>query len=362
MNRNYYFFIPVLFLIACTSKPKLPQELHLPAVYYGMIPCADCKEIDYELTLQENFIYEERRMYAGKSDSMYLEKGRWYIKNDSVIVIEQKMDESTQFLVDSNALIMLDKSGNRITGGTAEMYYLKLGSRKNLAQVKTDAEVDPYAAKRVAGIDFIATGNEPFWSLEINYESKMHFNVMDGSDIFLEIPPSIYEKNQIIYISEVEGKKFEAIVISETCTDNMSGEKKEFRVICNYDNTTYNGCGTYLNTKYALNGSWQLQMLLSNDLKIEPSKFPVIIFDVAQNKVMGNNGCNNYNGSVKITDTEIAIDKNLASTKMACEGTIENEYMQELSGGTFRYILNDNQLRLIAEDVVTMDFVRLSIQ
>lgn len=362
MNRNYYFFIPVLFLIACTSKPKLPQELHLPAVYYGMLPCADCMEIDYELTLQENFIYEERSMYAGKSDSIFLEKGRWHIKNDSVIVIELKMDESKQFLVDSNGLIMLDKNGNRITGGTAEMYYLKLGSRKNLAQVKTDAEVDPYAAKRVAGIDFIATGNEPFWSLEINYESKMQFKVMDGNDIFLEIPSATFEQNQTIYTLEVEGKKFEAIVIPETCTDNMSGEKKEFRIICNYDNKTYNGCGTYLTAKYALNGTWQLQQFMGKDLKIEQSKFPVIIFDVAQNKVMGNNGCNTYNGAATITDNEIAIDKHLATTKMACEGTIENEYMKKLSGGTFRYILDDSKLRLIYEDVVTMDFVRPAFQ
>lgn len=33
------------------------------------------------------------------------------------------------------------------------------------------------------GIDFIATGNEPFWSLEIDFEKTMHFKMVGGFEI-----------------------------------------------------------------------------------------------------------------------------------------------------------------------------------
>ncbi len=361
MRGILYVCFSALLLITCTTKPKLPQELYLPAIYYGMLPCADCVEIEYELTLQENFLYHERRMYAGKSDSIYLESGRWYIKNDSVIVIEQKHGESTEFLVDSAKLIMLNSNGNRIEGNTAEMYHLKLGSRKNLVNETPGVKADPYASKRVAGIDAIATGNAPSWNLEIDFENKMHFIVAGGADLFIEVPPAVQRENQMVYISESGGKKFEVALIAESCTD-MSGEVKEYRAICNYDGVIYEGCGVYLSPKYRLNGPWQLQKLLSSDLNIEQSKYPILIFDVAHNAVMGNNGCNTYNGPATITDSEIVIDSTLATTLMACEGTVEQAYMQQLNGGKFRYIFESGKLRLIRDDLVIMDLIRPGAQ
>ena len=33
------------------------------------------------------------------------------------------------------------------------------------------------------GFDFIATGNEPFWRLEIDFDKVMHFKMPDGFEI-----------------------------------------------------------------------------------------------------------------------------------------------------------------------------------
>lgn len=360
MNRIFFLSISAALIISCSSAPKIPKALQLPATYSGEIPCADCMNISYELILQENLLFKESRIYIGKSDSIFTETGRWHVKNDSVIVIEKKDEGDVQFLIDSAVLIMLDRDGNRIVGGTAEMYYLKLGSKKNLAQLSADTDVDPYVSKRVAGIDFIAGGNQPSWSLEMNFESKMHFKALDGADIFLEIPNAVPEGNTMIYAAEYAGKPFEAIVITEACSDNMSGKKKELRVICNYDGMSYSGCGTYLNEKYALNGAWQLHMLLGADLK-NVNK-PTLIFDVAKNNVSGNSSCNSFAGTVKITESEISISDKLQTTLMACPGNLEQQYMQAINGRTYKYMFANNTLRLIADDVVTMDFVRPAAQ
>ncbi len=50
-------------------------------------------------------------------------------------------------------------------------------------------------------------------------------------------------------------------------------------------------------------------------------KIPQIEFHIAEMKVMGNDGCNNFFGSIKNIDAENLILSQLAITKMACMGT-----------------------------------------
>jgi uncharacterized membrane protein len=50
-------------------------------------------------------------------------------------------------------------------------------------KINQDGEiVDPsfYQEKYLRGIDFFARGNEPNWTLEIDFENAMRFSTMDG--------------------------------------------------------------------------------------------------------------------------------------------------------------------------------------
>lgn len=94
---------------------------------------------------------------------------------------------------------MLDQYGDRIESEFETKYHL----RKDASTVKEITEIEEvketlplkehmesntqlYQEKFVNGIDFVARGNEPNWTLEIDFEKSMSFATMD--DIKLNTP------------------------------------------------------------------------------------------------------------------------------------------------------------------------------
>lgn len=363
MKNLIPIIMAALFLSACNQQQEVPAAIQLPATYAGIIPCADCMGIQYEIALKEDFTFAEQLVYMGKSDSVFLTTGNWKAVNDSVIQLEKENAGMQFFLAEAGALIMLDVNGKRIDGGTAEMYYLKIGNRKNLAQL-TAISTDPFSAKRAEGIDFIATGNEPFWNVEIDFEKMMQFKTMEGKSINTPIPVFNPKGNMIEYVAETETGKLILQISSEICTDNMSGDVFNYTVTCEVNGKKYSGCGRYLHAKAELNGAWQLHMLQGVDLEKEQlmKGKPIVNFDVAKSNVSGHTSCNSFNGPVAITENSITISDKLATTMMACPGDFEQRFLQMINNKTYRFTISNNKLMLIADDVVMMDFVRAPAQ
>ena len=99
------------------------------------------------------------------------------------------------------------------------------------------------------------------------------------------------------------------------------------------------------NTKNDLTGAWELDYILesgSSLAELFPSKKPQITFDLANKKVTGNGGCNNFNGTITIAENNIKFGP-LMSTKMACQGTAEDVFFK-----------NIDRVTLIADDIVVM--------
>ncbi|MFN3939299.1 MAG: copper resistance protein NlpE N-terminal domain-containing protein [Chitinophagales bacterium] len=362
--KNLLFLIMVFLLFAaCNQKKEVPAAIQLPATYAGIIPCADCMGIQYEIALKEDFTFEEQMVYMGKSDSVFATTGKWKVLNDSVVKLEKENAGMQYFLAEAGTLVMLDANGKRIEGGSAEMYYLRIGNRKNLAQL-TAMSTDPFAAKRAEGIDFIATGNEPFWNVEIDFEKMIRFNTMDGQTMQTPIPAFNPKGNAIEYAADTESGKLTLQITAETCTDNMSGDALNYAVTCVVNGKTFTGCGRYLHTKAELNGTWQLHMLQGIDLDKEQlmKGKPVVYLDIAQSRIGGHTGCNNFNGPVTITENTISISDKIATTMMACPGDFEQRYLQMINNKTYRFTISENKLMLFSDDVVVMDFVRAPAQ
>ena len=94
--------------------------------YEGILPCADCEGIETVIELKKNQTYHAHYKYLGHArDDEFSQDGSftWSILG-KVITLESK-DETSQFQVDENELILLNAEGDIITGELVDRYVLK---------------------------------------------------------------------------------------------------------------------------------------------------------------------------------------------------------------------------------------------
>ena len=85
--------------------------------------------------------------------------------------------------------------------------------------------------KASEGIDFIATGNEPFWSIEIDEEKFIRYTTPDGVE--LTTPPVKADNIDAVtklYKAETAMGKLELQVMNKICINDMSGDSSAFTV------------------------------------------------------------------------------------------------------------------------------------
>ncbi|WP_114764920.1 copper resistance protein NlpE [Vibrio rhodolitus] len=112
-----------------TEQPRLTHtarnSLDWEGPYFGTLPCADCSGIATTLTLNFDGTYSYDQTYLGKGEEgEYKSTGEfvWNSKGDTITL--SKEDDSQQFFVAENALMMLDVDGNKVEGEMADNYTL----------------------------------------------------------------------------------------------------------------------------------------------------------------------------------------------------------------------------------------------
>lgn len=213
---------------------------------------------------------------------------------------------------------------------------------------------DRFRDKYESGIDFIASGNEPFWSLEIDFDKSIHFKSLNGIDIM--IPAGKGEKAMDADVTRYAGETDSGSLIIQLgkweCVNDMSGEKMPYSVTVdvkkksanNY--VTYKGCGRNL-FDYRLNDIWVLdsinnKKITSKDFVKELPRFEFLLTDM---KCYGYTGCNNLNTSIKLMGNKITFGK-IITTKMACAGFDESLYLQYFDNKTLEYKIANLKLYL----------------
>src|SRR4051794_38035825 len=113
-------------------------------------------------------------------------------------------------------------------------------------------------------------------------------------------------------------------------------------VICLF----FSSCKTTTSTnskveeKQRLEGQWELNYTKDLQQKFEVSakpqkeyshRIPLIMFDLKQNIISGNNGCNSFSGKFIASGNTISMKGPMTATKMYCEGQGEAVFMQNLN-------------------------------
>lgn len=121
-------------------------------------------------------------------------------------------------------------------------------------------------------------------------------------------------------------------------------------------NTTKTGSKTT-----SLEGTWVLNYITGPRIAFDglyPEKKPTIIFDLAGNKIAGNNSCNQYFGALIVDGNKINFkDAKMGMTMMACQGNGDSVYMDTLDK-IESYTITDGgkTLNFLIGNVVMMRF------
>lgn len=339
-----------------TTSNETIQSLE-GTTYSGVIPCADCPGILYEISFDEAQKYSASSIYISDSNRPFIENGSWSVENDTLIVLkDDSADQARQFAFHDSSLVILDQEGSRITTGSLADHYVL--DRKEGSSADDSM---PWADLREQGIDFRAAGNEPSWGLTIDYDNIMNFHTLTGDSIQVTVPDMEQDtaSKARTFTAEMESGTLSVELYPTGCMDNMSGEVFTHGVVINYDGTTYRGCGNVINNRYTLHDFWRLHALNGTEIGKQDSlrKVPAIQFDLKNDRVAGNNGCNQFNGSqLMVTDDSLSFGQ-MISTKMACPGDMEARFMdalQQVNG----YAVGQGQLQLLSGQDTLMTFHR----
>jgi heat shock protein HslJ/uncharacterized membrane protein len=214
---------------------------------------------------------------------------------------------------------------------------------------------DKYRKQLEQGTDFIASGTEPFWSLEIDFDKTMHFKTVSGLDIKTPAATGVKAMDAKVtrYASDTENGSLIVQIMKRECVNNMSGERSAYSVTVDAKNNIdkelkkYEGCGQYL-YDYRINDIWVLESI--NNKKLTATDFikglPQLEINIAQQKVFGHTGCNNISGAIELQGKKIRFGY-LASTRMACPNPeFENKYLNSFSDHTIPYFIEPGKLHL----------------
>ena len=115
-----------------------------------------------------------------------------------------------------------------------------------------DSIPEHWKGKALAGIDFIATGNEPFWSFELDEESAMHFQTPDGLEMVAPaVLPEVTENGAKLYSAETETGSMLVQIENKLCINTISGDSSAYTVYVTIKQNEggekkFRGCGTSL--------------------------------------------------------------------------------------------------------------------
>ncbi len=254
------------------------------------------------------------------------------------------------------------------------LYFLSLacGREANTGGVRTD-ERSPQAPetpesmeesqtnrnlrKWNEGVEFYGAGNEPFWTLSLDYDSIFTFKTPEGPPY--NAPPVAADRAQDAAIMRfrtvTESGEMIATLREGQCVDDMSGQTYSHSVQVQVklgtasDYTTYTGCGRFV-VPPVLHDIWALQRLNGEavDASGLPQGVPTLEFHSGDLRVTGHSGCNNLTGSFAMMGPRSLEFSQLASTRRACPDTsVEDAFLAAISGKRLDFEISEGSMALL---------------
>ncbi len=302
--------INLLVVFALFGVALNAQVTVIPAgTFYGIIPCADCNGIETYIELNANKTGMIQEKYLGKEDKVSIASIRWQMKQNIVTLYENETQKGS-YQFSNSQLKKLDINGKPIKGSLASKYILL---KKSVATTNS-----AWMNKKQKGIDVIAMGNEPSWSLELDFEKDFNFTSIESDPITTAATKPVFENGGWTVKASSGNNVLDIRIEPRYCNDGMSDRVYQYYAIATVNGKTYKGVTVLLNSSFALNGEWEMEYLSGPKIMLEWRKMPTLNFDMAQNRVSGTDGCNRIMGSFNYLIIVVFHFSQMAGTMMAC--------------------------------------------
>ena len=231
-----------------------------------------------------------------------------------------------------------------------------VGSVPPASEKPNPASASRWDALRRRGVDFAASGSEPFWSLELTSQGQMRFRtVAAGDSLLLPLPaPNQAQDAPVLRYRALAGAEELIVTIAQrACTNSMSGEVLPYtvtvrvRTAAQSDNREFAGCGRYLGD-YRLHDLWALESIDGQAVTAAQfdQKKPYLELNLTTGQVLGFSGCNGLGGSLTPERAGVRFGI-LRGTMLACPAlAFEQKFRGALSEQSFSYQVENRRLTL----------------
>lgn len=218
-------------------QSEIPEEL--PVTYTGFLPCADCPGIEYYLLLEEDR-FTELSWYRDRSETPFEETGTWNLKSDTLKIFDENDELLKTFLYEKDRLTLLDQNQERVTGDIAEMYRIERNQEETSIRNRHNQLRDE------EGVDFIASGNEPFWSVRIDLDGSIQ-HLTPESELTFPATGPIETESETLFETANDSDSLKITIHENYCRDSMSGFLFTHAVTIQLNqDEVMSGCGRYL--------------------------------------------------------------------------------------------------------------------
>jgi copper homeostasis protein (lipoprotein) len=331
-------------------QPGPAPPLKVPATYAGLLPCADCSGIRYQVNLLPNGAYMQRATYLrdGHDDSYY-EVGAWSRSKDGYTLTLEADRKARAFweVKSSQTLRKLDTQGRRIDSKvpyelvrSAELVPLSPRVRMQ-GTFRYMADAARFRDCR-SGLQWPVAMTDDYRELESAYTSGQ---VSPGSDLL------VWVQGRIEPMRRVEGTGTEPTLVIEKFVSARPGENCEG--------------GKPREAHAAAAAAPGLENYRWRPVKIGDvavaghDREPWIELDAKSKRVTGSGGCNRLAGSYTKGDGTLRFGP-LVSTRMACPAMkTETAFLKALDA-TRRYRVKGRTLELSNRKGATLARLEIS--
>lgn len=221
---------------------------------------------------------------------------------------------------------------------------------------------DSLLVKQKKGIDIYASGITPAgWWLELDFDKTIDFISKDGINVHILTNFSKRESTpeKETFIAPTDLGPLEINLYQAACSDKTANGSNGKRVEVILQGKTYSGCGSYLFNNQ-LHDIWELEYIDNILQKHEDFQkgLPTLQFDLINNSMKGNDGCNNIRSTIEVKGNGIRFGV-FSGTKMACNNNrIQQVFATLLSDHLVNYRMENNKLVFYLYDDSRLTFKR----
>lgn len=216
--------------------------------------------------------------------------------------------------------------------------------------------------KLINGNEYMASGNEPFWNLDLDLEGNLVFSALEINSP-LTIPAAdlkMSTRGKITSFSNSE-HKFKVEFKRGKCFDDMSGNQFDYKVTVTYGEIKLTGCGNKLEG-WILNDIFGLIEIEGESVRDMKLKNQVMIeLHLKDKRIAGNDGCNSFSGSIIYAIFgKIKFNENFVSTKMFCveNGGFDIRFYNALKSAD-SYTFKKLRLKFYSGEKEVLEFVKM---